>query len=250
MDLLDVLAPVLGYQGTQDTNNANREIAQQNNAWSAAQYATRYQTQVKDLEAAGLNPMLAYGQSPGSAPTAQQVQFQNPMASAQQAFHQGAERDVMKQNIEKSKQEVDNLKADVLLKQAQAEAAQGQARASNASATAALLGTVNQSNQAGLTKAQTVSTYSQIQVNQATLPKIAQEIKTGGAQANFYKAAAFKAIAEGKITQADYDRALNEQRIERSGYGAVRPLVKDLSQITSKLPRNTTINRSTNIYKK
>lgn len=37
--------------------------------FSAEQYAKRYQTQVADLKAAGLNPMMAYGQSPGSAPT-------------------------------------------------------------------------------------------------------------------------------------------------------------------------------------
>ena len=46
--------------------NSRQEDAQ---AFSAGQYATRYQTQVKDLEAAGLNPMLAYTQGPGSSPT-------------------------------------------------------------------------------------------------------------------------------------------------------------------------------------
>ena len=38
-------------------------------AFSAQQYAMRYQTQVKDLQAAGLNPMLAYTQGPGNAPS-------------------------------------------------------------------------------------------------------------------------------------------------------------------------------------
>ncbi len=79
-------AGVLNYLGTQSTNEANQDIAASNNQWSAQQYAKRYQTQVADLKAAGLNPMLAYSQSPGSAPTAQQVQFQNPMSSAVQAF--------------------------------------------------------------------------------------------------------------------------------------------------------------------
>lgn len=39
------------------------------NAFSAQQYATRYQTTVKDMEAAGLNPMLAYSGISGSPPT-------------------------------------------------------------------------------------------------------------------------------------------------------------------------------------
>jgi hypothetical protein len=69
-----------------DTNAANADRADANNAWSAQQYATRYQTQVADLKAAGLNPMLAYSQSPGSAPTAQQVQFQNPWSGAAAAY--------------------------------------------------------------------------------------------------------------------------------------------------------------------
>lgn len=78
-------AAAINYLGTSSTNQANADIAASNNAWSAQQYATRYQTQVADLKAAGLNPAIAYGVSPGPAPTAQQVQFQNPVASATQA---------------------------------------------------------------------------------------------------------------------------------------------------------------------
>lgn len=43
-----------------------QEDAQQ---FSAQQFATRYQTTVKDMQAAGLNPMLAYGQGGGSPPS-------------------------------------------------------------------------------------------------------------------------------------------------------------------------------------
>jgi len=78
----------LGFLGTQLTNDANADRADQANAWSAAQYASRYQTMTKDLQAAGLNPMLAYSQSPGSAPTAQQVTFQNPASAATQGYQQ------------------------------------------------------------------------------------------------------------------------------------------------------------------
>lgn len=116
-------AAAASYVGTQNTNDANAARADANNAWSAQQYATRYQTQVADLKAAGLNPMLAYTQSPGTAPSAQQVQFQNPFASASQAYSQyaGAEQSfasasqaqssvrLIDETVEKTKKETRNL---------------------------------------------------------------------------------------------------------------------------------------------
>lgn len=78
------------------TNETNQDIANAANQFSAQQYATRYQTTVKDLEAAGLNPMLAYSNGPGQAPTAQTMQMQNPVPAAMQSASEAA-------NIEKTK---------------------------------------------------------------------------------------------------------------------------------------------------
>lgn len=72
----------LGFLGGALTNQASTDRADTSNEWSAAQYASRYQTTVNDLKAAGLNPMMAYSQGAGSPPTAQAVQFQNPVSSA------------------------------------------------------------------------------------------------------------------------------------------------------------------------
>ena len=67
-------------------NNSNRQSAESAQQFSAQQYATRYQTQVADMKAAGLNPMLAYQQSPGSAPQGVTYQAQNPMANVASSY--------------------------------------------------------------------------------------------------------------------------------------------------------------------
>ncbi len=54
--------------GGERRNDAQAEQAAAANAFSAQQFATRYQTTVKDMEAAGLNPMLAYSQGGGVSP--------------------------------------------------------------------------------------------------------------------------------------------------------------------------------------
>ena len=58
----DLLGGLLGASSAK----SRQEDAQ---AFSAEQFASRYQTTVKDMQAAGLNPMLAYSQGGGNAPT-------------------------------------------------------------------------------------------------------------------------------------------------------------------------------------
>jgi hypothetical protein len=65
-----VVGGVADILGQQSTNKQNIALQNQANAFSAEQFATRYQTTVDDLTKAGLNPMLAYGQGGGSPPSA------------------------------------------------------------------------------------------------------------------------------------------------------------------------------------
>jgi len=229
----DIVGPVLAYKGVQDTNEANQNIAASNNAWSAEQYAKRYQVMTQDMQAAGLNPMLAYSQNAGASPTAQQVQFQNPMGSALEAYHKSNERDVMSAQVQ-------NILADTKVKDetakqivAATEKTKADERLATNSANEATVRMSSQLNYGNPTqKALAASYWSQIDVNKANLPKIASEIVSNGAFAAQARAQAQKAIAERKITEADLTRALNDQRYEKATGGAIRQTSRDLGQIT------------------
>lgn len=134
MSLFSVLGTAAGYAlggpagaalgatvgGGIDRNAAAADVASEANAFSANQYATRYQTQVKDLQAAGLNPMLAYGQSPGAAPTGQQYQVSNPFERVASDYSSAA-------NVERTGQQIEAntsvQRAEMYLKNAQTELA-------------------------------------------------------------------------------------------------------------------------------
>jgi len=75
-----LIGGALGFLGQQQTNQKNWDISQAANAASAEQAAkqmdfqermrdTQYQTAVKDMSKAGLNPMLAYSQGGAGTPT-------------------------------------------------------------------------------------------------------------------------------------------------------------------------------------
>lgn len=74
-----VVGGLLGKEGQEDTNAANsdinnaqmafnREEAEKNRTFQESQRTTQYQVAMKDMAAAGLNPMLAY-QNGGARPT-------------------------------------------------------------------------------------------------------------------------------------------------------------------------------------
>ena len=64
------------------TNNANAAQAQKNRDFQADQTGTAYQRAVKDLQAAGLNPMLAYTNGGASSGSGAQAVMQNAVGSA------------------------------------------------------------------------------------------------------------------------------------------------------------------------
>jgi len=114
----------LSFLGTQSANQKNWDISQANNEWSAQQYATRYQTTVKDLQAAGLSPMLAYSQGAGTAPVAQQTHpMQNAMGNAVESFNKARTTSsavqLQAEQAEQARATTDQLKSQVGLTNAQ-----------------------------------------------------------------------------------------------------------------------------------
>jgi len=64
------------------SNNSSKKAAQAQMAFQERMDNTKYQRAVKDLDAAGLNPMLAYGNGVGGAPSGASYTAQNPVPGA------------------------------------------------------------------------------------------------------------------------------------------------------------------------
>lgn len=227
----DIAGPLisggLSYLGATSANQNRSDIANQANAFSAQQYATRYQTQTKDMMAAGLNPMLSYSQGAGSSPTGQQAQVENPMSSATEAFHQSRQRDLIAAQVRQVDAGTKNTEADTKIKEAQAKLipqqvveSQSRERQADTSANESTYRLWSQQNVVNPSQKQLQALHwSQMKVNEKTLPLIASEIVRNGAYSAQARALAGKAVADGDLSRAALAGALNEKAFEESVAG-------------------------------
>lgn len=83
-----VIGGLFGRAGQSSANAANARIARQNREWQEQMSNTAYQRAAKDLEAAGLNRILAIGQ-PSSTPAGNIATMQNENKPLQEGIQGG-----------------------------------------------------------------------------------------------------------------------------------------------------------------
>ena len=116
ISIMDPISAGLSYYGQHEANINNKQMAQTQMAFQERMDSTKYQRAVKDLEAAGLNPMMAYGNIAAGSPSgALGYAAQNELGSAAEAFNRSrgtsAETDLKREQEETAKATTDATRA-------------------------------------------------------------------------------------------------------------------------------------------
>lgn len=109
---------LLGKEGQEETNLANAQQARDQMDFQERMSSTSYQRGIKDMEAAGLNPMLAYSQGGASTPGGAMATMGNPKLAGVQGAQLAMSTAQQGAAVENTRAQTDNIRADTELKKA------------------------------------------------------------------------------------------------------------------------------------
>lgn len=231
-----LLSGILSSQGAEDRNNAQIAQSQAQMAFQERMSNTSYQRAVKDLQEAGLNPMLAYAHGGASTPAGSQANIEDTITpginSAHASFRASNEARVQQAQIQ-------DIEASAGLKTQQTSESAAKTDEANAMAEQARSQAALNSIMAGKGTQDTETSAAQADLHRAnakfiseSLTKIAPEIKVLVSQAALNDASKRKLLAELPLisSQIVRNRAETEESYQRRLLLGVETRLQSLKQ--------------------